>query len=536
MVPIPQVAITVHPKIRRMGLQLPQISVNDKSLNKIGRLEDFELFVQLDNVRAIRFRTSVLASKNAVGFCVNIPAQFIELRPFSGPKGNSGIESLLEDVTETEIEEAVSLVNGKDLTDLLKTYGPNEDSMLMHLCCKHEEPPVIRAQVFALVSRILAQSNPATRANIIQKNASGLSALDYTTVTNNHRIATFLADLYYMMGEDPTCPDISGNTLLHMLARKGDASAPTLQALLALRYNNEKMKNNEDKHERERGPFSSSLLNLKRFMPIHHAVMSRRCPQNVIRTLHSDMPACLTAQTENGSLPIHLACQYSSDPTMIALLLHYNRDIINAKRSDGFTPLHLVASRNDGPADISIGLIPLSEEIQGRMIRLLLDYGADKTILVGDKYIPFDLVKQNRKMARALLKTPERKLDETIANIQSTNKTHSIQNGITNRSATLNYKPPNNLELKYTGSNVLANNSLIVVDVSESADYSKDLLGSVSTIQSQGSPADHLNRPPSSASSLLSTLSPTSSIMMSGKDDPFICGGTTRSSPSCCSV
>ncbi len=50
------------------------------------------------------------------------------------------------------------------------------------------------------------------------------------------------------------------------------------------------------------------------------------------------------------------------------------RDVINAKRSDGFTPLHLVASRNDGPADISIGLIPLSEEIQGLMIRLLLEH------------------------------------------------------------------------------------------------------------------------------------------------------------------
>ena len=212
---------------------------------------------------------------------------------------------------------------------------------------------------------------------------------------------------------------------------------------------------------------------------------------------------------------------------MVSYLFNIFRDVINAKRNDGFTPLHLVASRNDGPADTSIGLIPLDEETQRTFIYDLLDYGADKSILVGDKYIPFDLVKQNRKMARALLKTPERKLDETIANIQSTNKTHSIQNGITNRSATLNYKPPNNLELKYTGSNVLANNSLIVVDVSESADYSKDLLGSVSTIQSQGSPADHLNRPPSSASSLLSTLSPTSSIMMSGKDDPFICGGTT---------
>ena len=35
----------------------------------------------------------------------------------------------------------------QDLTDLLKTYGPNEDSMLMHLCCKRDEPPLIRAQV-----------------------------------------------------------------------------------------------------------------------------------------------------------------------------------------------------------------------------------------------------------------------------------------------------------------------------------------------------------------------------------------------------
>ena len=63
-----------------------------------------------------------------------------------------------------------------------------------------------------------------------------MSALDYTAVNNCPRIAIFLADLYYMMGEDPACRDISGNTRLHMLARIGDASAPTLQAVLALRY------------------------------------------------------------------------------------------------------------------------------------------------------------------------------------------------------------------------------------------------------------------------------------------------------------
>ena len=41
------------------------------------------------------------------------------------------------------------------------------------------------------------------------------------------------------MGENPTCPDIAGNTLLHMLARKGDASVDTLRALIALRYSDE---------------------------------------------------------------------------------------------------------------------------------------------------------------------------------------------------------------------------------------------------------------------------------------------------------
>merc|ERR1712223_1214425 len=420
------------------------LSLDDNSPIEVENPDDTELFVQMNNTRAIRIRTSVLLSRSEQKYSLDVPSQFIELRPFYGSRGNSGIESLLEDLTDNQIEDAINLVNGKDLTDLLKTYGPNEDSMLMHLCCKREEPPIIRAQVFALVSRILAQTNPNTRANIIQKNSSGLSALDYTTVTNNRRLATFLADLYCVMGEDPTCPDISGNTLLHMLARKGDASIDTLRALIALRYS-------DDRNEKERGPYFTGVMNLKRFMPIHHAVMSRACPRNAIETLYRDMPACLTAETENGSLPIHLACQYSSDRSMIALLLNYNRDVINAKRNDGFTPLHLVASRNDGPADLSIGLIPLEEETQRTFIYDLLDYGADKTILVGDKYIPFDLVKQNRKMARALLKTPERKIDEIVPYLQPTSKNNISQNGTgQNRTGTSNYHPPNNLELKYT--------------------------------------------------------------------------------------
>lgn len=58
-------------------------------------------------------RTSVLVSRTENKYSLNVPSQFIELRPFYGAKGNSGIESLLEDVTDNQIDDAINLVNGK---------------------------------------------------------------------------------------------------------------------------------------------------------------------------------------------------------------------------------------------------------------------------------------------------------------------------------------------------------------------------------------------------------------------------------------
>ena len=39
--------------------------------------------------------------------------KFVEIRPFVGSEGKSGIENLLEGVNDAEIAEAISLVNGK---------------------------------------------------------------------------------------------------------------------------------------------------------------------------------------------------------------------------------------------------------------------------------------------------------------------------------------------------------------------------------------------------------------------------------------
>ena len=163
--------------------------------------------------------------------------------------------------------------------------------------------------------------------------------------------------------------------------------------------------------------------------------------------------------------------------------------------------------------DTSIGLIPLDEESQRVLIYDLLEYGADKTLCVGDKYIPYDLVKVERKMARALLKVSERRNNEKDTFIQQTQSTHDNRNDVSNGTGTSSYHyPPNHLDIKQT--NIL--------------DDKNNANASTTSGQSGISLYDHQNRPPSSSSSLLSTLSPTSSVVM-GKDDPFICGGTTPS-------
>ena len=50
-------------------------------------------------------------------------------------------------------------VNAKNLTDLLKSYGPNEESLLMTFCCQKNDSAVLRAQIFAFLSRVLLESN-----------------------------------------------------------------------------------------------------------------------------------------------------------------------------------------------------------------------------------------------------------------------------------------------------------------------------------------------------------------------------------------
>ena len=71
--------------------------------------------------------------------------------------------------------------------------------------------------------------------------------------------------------------------------------------------------------------YSSNVANKKLLLPVHIAAMASKCPQNILRILRSDYEQGLSARSWDGSLPLHIACQYSSDPSLVAFLLYYDK-------------------------------------------------------------------------------------------------------------------------------------------------------------------------------------------------------------------
>ena len=61
------------------------------------------------------------------------------------------------------------LVNAKNVIDLLKSYGPNEESLLMTFCCQKNDSSFLRAQIFAFLSRLLLESNQEAIKMITKK-------------------------------------------------------------------------------------------------------------------------------------------------------------------------------------------------------------------------------------------------------------------------------------------------------------------------------------------------------------------------------
>ena len=101
--------------------------------------------------------------------------------------------------------------------------------------------------------------------------------------------------------------------------------------------------------------------------------------------------------------------QLSRDPQTVESLVGCNTQLVNgARRSDGLTPLHLVASRSD-LSDVVAKIEALDESAQISMVRILLDAGADRSAAVeleGKAFLPVDL-SDGRPAVKRLLEVAE---------------------------------------------------------------------------------------------------------------------------------
>jgi ankyrin repeat protein len=419
---------------------LPKPHHEDNECQKVS------LFIRLCHPGDKLLRCLVTCHKESgVGDGVTIEQHRIVIQSFflpstlRGLEAFSSIDNLLGGIDARELDNAAKLVNPQAIGDLIKC-GPGNVNLLMSLCHKKTDKTETRAQIFAIVSKLSAANKSSS---LTAKNNDGLTTLDYAITSNNAQVAIFMAELFYVFGKDPNCLDKHGNSIIHFIARLGEDSADALPSMLKLRQvSGQRI-------------FSSSIRNNHGQLPIHIAAMSPRHPLMLLHTMARDNPESLTSVSKNGSVPLHLACQYSKDPSLIAALLCYGKSTVNLTRNDGFSPLHLVAARDDCQND-SLGLVPLDEDAQIRMLKLLIEEQGDRHALVENSYLPYDLVKVGRKLAQDLLRVNGRRRTPT------TTSSGSSSSSSTGSPILSNHIPPivmNQLDDPGTTSSSLTSNS-----------------------------------------------------------------------------
>ena len=154
-------------------------------------------------------------------------------------------------------------------------------------------------------------------------------------------MATYLAEVMYNLIDDTNeaiktinSRDTQGNTIIHLLARKGDQNIETLKSLLAMRLNDGTR------------VFNVSVPNSKKQLPIHIATQNSQNQPETIAILQQAMPRSLEVLDDDGMTPLHYACQRTTDVALIETVLSYQKYNINVMRKDGLTALDLVLKRS----------------------------------------------------------------------------------------------------------------------------------------------------------------------------------------------
>lgn len=150
-------------------------------------------------------------------------------------------------------------LHNRDAQVLSDAWTEAGDTRLMMLCgtapCGDTDSSgadVLLGQIMAFI-RLYLEFKPEL---LFVRNNEGSNALVLAALSNKTAVATYLALLYADLGRDPNEADAThgGHTVLHVMARKGDDCADTLEELLKLG----RMEDNPSANTSAAAPLSSS--------------------------------------------------------------------------------------------------------------------------------------------------------------------------------------------------------------------------------------------------------------------------------------
>ena len=327
-------------------------------------------------------------TKDLKSFLADVKTEFVGAtetkRRFIGPivislkteLAESTERRLLDMTTMEERTAAYNLVQQKELTQLTSGIGPHKDTVLSVLCAKrnHENRGQTYAQIHAVIQRLINHQDNVVKRTIFRLNNNQISAFEIAAITNNSLVACYLAEVMYNISEDTrsalralNCKDTQGNTILHLLARKGDSNLNTMRDLLNIRLT-------------DGTKVFTMTSNSKKQFPMHIATQNIQNQPETIRLLYQHMPRAFEVLDDDGMTALHYACQRTTDRELIATVLSYKKDNINIKTKDGLTALDLV-SRRCRTTTQTYGLFAIEPQQQADITKMIRNNGGKSNML-----------------------------------------------------------------------------------------------------------------------------------------------------------
>jgi len=297
---------------------------------------------------------------------------------------------LLEQTTMEERTAAYNLVHQKELSHLTSGIGPHKDTVLSVLCAKRnpENPGQTFAQIHAVVQRLINHPDPQVKQTVLRSNNNQISAFEIAAITNNNLVASFLAEVIYNISEDTpsalrvlNCKDTQGNTILHLLARKGDSNLKTMHDLI-------------DMHLTDGTKVFTMMSNSKRQFPMHIATQNLVNQPATIQLLYQHMPRAFEVVDDDGMTALHYACQRTTDVEMVGRILSYKKDNINSRTKDGLTALDLIMRRCRSTTQ-TIGIFAIEPQQHVEIINIIRNNGGRSGVLVDQEPAPRALPNTN---------------------------------------------------------------------------------------------------------------------------------------------